>query len=196
MLIDLKAALYKRNEDQEKAALLELKELIDSKDFKSALQSRLTACLLSPNITAYVTDTHTNTMEFIKNHREVFKLPAALIQDVELLAQLLKIVSELLSSIRGNLKAKLVALIAKCMSIMDTTKSLAHGIIEVEAVIKCLTRGLAALLENLLDQSRRLQSYPTQGPLLKLTQTSLHADLRTKIAMALDCEADMDADEE
>jgi hypothetical protein len=34
MLIDLKAASYKRNEDQEKAAPLELKELIDSKDFK------------------------------------------------------------------------------------------------------------------------------------------------------------------
>jgi hypothetical protein len=44
--------------------------------------------------------------EFIKNHREVFKIPAALINDVELLAQLSKIVSELLSSIRGNLKGK------------------------------------------------------------------------------------------
>jgi hypothetical protein len=48
----------------------------------------------------------TLVQEFIKNHCEVFKLPAALIQDVELLAQLSKIVSELLSSIRGNLKAK------------------------------------------------------------------------------------------
>lgn len=37
MLIDLKAALFKRNEDQEKAALLELKELIDSKDFKVSI---------------------------------------------------------------------------------------------------------------------------------------------------------------
>lgn len=44
--------------------------------------------------------------DFIKNHCEVFKLPAALMQDVELLAQLSKIVSELLSSIRGNLKSK------------------------------------------------------------------------------------------
>jgi hypothetical protein len=44
--------------------------------------------------------------EFVKNHCEVFKLLAALIQDVKLLAQLSKIVSELLSSIRGNLKAK------------------------------------------------------------------------------------------
>ncbi|KAG2126985.1 hypothetical protein BD769DRAFT_1387887 [Suillus cothurnatus] len=73
MLIDLKATLFKRNEDQEKAALLELKELIDFKDFKSALQSCLT--------------------DFIKNHGKVFKLPATLMQDVELLAQLSKFVT-------------------------------------------------------------------------------------------------------
>jgi hypothetical protein len=43
MLIDLKAALFKRNEDQEKAALLELKELIDSKDSKDF---KVSICLL------------------------------------------------------------------------------------------------------------------------------------------------------
>ncbi|KAG1874859.1 hypothetical protein F4604DRAFT_1924990 [Suillus subluteus] len=91
MLIDLKANSFVRINELEKAALVDLKELIDSKDFKSALQSRLTACLLSPNLTGYVDNTHTNIMEFIKNHREVFKIPAVLINDVELLAQLSKI---------------------------------------------------------------------------------------------------------
>ncbi|KAG1876749.1 hypothetical protein C8R48DRAFT_768338 [Suillus tomentosus] len=196
MLIDLKAASYKRNEDQEKAALLELKELIDSKDFKSALQSRLTACLLSPNITAYVTDTHTNIMEFIKNHREVFKLPAALIQDVELLAQLSKIVSELLSSIRGNLKAKLVASIAKRMSIMDTAKSLAHGIIEVEAGHWNRYAFLRRCLRIFLIGVGDYKAIPLEDLYSTSLEPSLHADLRAKITMALDCEADMDADED
>ncbi|KAG1841275.1 hypothetical protein F4604DRAFT_1690402 [Suillus subluteus] len=91
MLIDLKANSFIRIDEQEKATLVDLKELIDSKDFRSALQTHMTACLLSPNLTAYVDDTHTNIMEFIKNHREVFKIPAALIDDVELLTQLSKI---------------------------------------------------------------------------------------------------------
>ncbi|KAG1724738.1 hypothetical protein EDB19DRAFT_2043411 [Suillus lakei] len=195
MLIDLKAALFKRNEDQEKAALLELKELIDSKDFKSALQSRLTACLLSPNITAYVTDTHSNIMEFIKNHREVFKLPAALIQDVELSAQLSKIVSELLSSIRGNLKAKLVASISKRMSVMDTAKSLAHGIIEVEAChwnrYAFLWRCLRIFLIGVGDY----KAIPLEDLYSSSLIPSLHRDLHIKIALALNCDVGMEADE-
>jgi hypothetical protein len=69
---------------------------------------------------------------------------------MELLAQLFKIVSDLLSSIHSNLKGKvcissdvqtiiiltapkLVSSLVKRMSIMDTAKSLAHGIIEVDA---------------------------------------------------------------
>ncbi|KAG2126073.1 hypothetical protein BD769DRAFT_1666296 [Suillus cothurnatus] len=168
MLIDLKAALFKRNEDQEKAALLELKELIDSKDskdFKSALQSCLTVCLLSPNITMYVTDMHMNItapfslpIDFIKNHCEVFKLPAALMQDVELLAQLSKIVSELLSSIRGNLKSKLVISIAK------------HITVDYKAIP----------LKDLYSSS---------------LIPSLHKDLHIKIAMALNCKVGTEADE-
>ncbi|KAG2132138.1 uncharacterized protein EDB93DRAFT_1255326 [Suillus bovinus] len=95
-------------------------------------------------------------------------------QDVELLAQLSKIVSELLSSIRGNLKSKLVILISKRMSIMDTAKSLAHGVIEH------LTDYKAIPLKDLYSSS---------------LIPSLHKDLHIKIAMTLDCEVGTEADE-
>ncbi|KAG2065605.1 hypothetical protein BDR04DRAFT_1121769 [Suillus decipiens] len=111
MLIDLKANSFMRINEQEKAALVDLKELIDSKDFREL----------------------TLRQEFIKNHREVFKILAVLINNMELLAQLSKIVSDLLSSIHGNLKGKLVSSLIKRMSIMDTAKLLAHSIIEVDA---------------------------------------------------------------
>jgi hypothetical protein len=82
---------------------------------------------------------------------------------------------------------KLVTSITKRMSIMDTAKSLTHGVIEVEAChwnryaflvcfnsdksYQVFNTGLAALLVNLPHRSWRLQSYPTQGPLLKLTHS-------------------------
>ncbi|KAG1804666.1 uncharacterized protein BJ212DRAFT_1486592 [Suillus subaureus] len=211
MLIDLKATLYKRNKDQEKTTLLELKELIDSKDFKSVLQSCLTACLLSPNITTYVTDMHTNIMNFTKNHHEVFKLPTALIQDVELLAQLLKMVSELLSSICGNLKPrflfhwsmwaimtltifKLVTSIIKHMSIMDLAKSLAHSIIEVEACHWNRYTFLQCCLQIFLIGVSDYKAISLKDLYSNSLIPSLHGDLHTKIAMALNCEAGMEAD--
>ncbi|KAG1876987.1 hypothetical protein C8R48DRAFT_543778, partial [Suillus tomentosus] len=110
----------------------------------------------------------------IKNHREVFKIPAGLIDDVELLAQLSKIVSELLSSIRGNLKTKLVASLVKRMSIMDTAKSLAHSIIEVDAAH--WNRYAFLLYSSSLIPS-------------------LHRDLRVKISEGLDCDIDMEVSE-
>ncbi|KAG2089050.1 uncharacterized protein F5147DRAFT_780785 [Suillus discolor] len=113
MLIDIKATLLRRNDDTQNVELTQLKELLDSKDFKSGIQNRLTACMLSPNITAYVTDAHCHIMDFIREHHDVFKIPAAMLEDVELNAQLSKLVSDLLCSIRGNIKAK-------------TAKSLAH----------------------------------------------------------------------
>ncbi|KAG1870899.1 hypothetical protein F4604DRAFT_1681752 [Suillus subluteus] len=195
MLIDLKANSFIRIDEQEKAALVDLKELIDSKDFRSALQSRLTACLLSPNLTAYVHDTHTNIMEFIKNHRNVFKIPVALIDDVELLAQLSKIVSELLSSIRGNLKGKLVSSLVKCMSIMDTAKSLAHGIIEVDAAhwnrYAFLWRCLRIFLIGIGDY----RSIPLKDLYSTSLLSSLHQDLRVKISKALNCDMDLGVSE-
>ncbi|OAX34516.1 hypothetical protein K503DRAFT_833181, partial [Rhizopogon vinicolor AM-OR11-026] len=118
MLIDIKASLLLRSEGNRSSILADLKELLESKDLKvfvatvlyraihSGLQNRLTACMLSPNLTAYVIDMHGHIMEFIRERHEVFKVPQSLFEDVELSAQFSKIVSELLASIRGNIKTK------------------------------------------------------------------------------------------
>jgi hypothetical protein len=44
--------------------------------------------------------------KFIKAHQEVFKVPALLFEDMELTTIFAKIVSESLSTICGNIKAK------------------------------------------------------------------------------------------
>ncbi|KAG1762174.1 hypothetical protein EDD22DRAFT_953326 [Suillus occidentalis] len=187
MLIDLKANSFIRINEQEKATLVDLKELIDSKDFKSALQSRLTACLLSPNLTAYIDDTHMNIM--------VFKIPAVLINDVELLAQLSKIVGDLLSSIRGNLKGKLVSSLIKHMNIMDTAKSLAHSIIEVDAAHWNRYVFLWCCLHIFLIGIGDYRSIPLKDLYSTLLLPSLHQDLHIKISKALNCDMDLGVSE-
>ncbi|KAG2357835.1 hypothetical protein BDR07DRAFT_1379827 [Suillus spraguei] len=70
---------------------------------------------------------------FIKDNSSIFKVPLSLFEDIHLSALFASIVSDLLSSIRGSMKSKLLSSIRKCMSIMDTVKSLAHGCIKVDA---------------------------------------------------------------
>ncbi|KAG1824630.1 uncharacterized protein BJ212DRAFT_1295755 [Suillus subaureus] len=84
MLIDIKATLLRQNEDARKIELTQLKELLDSKDFKMLKLQQ----------------------DFVRKHHNVFKIPVAMLEDVELKAQLSKMVSDLLSSIHGNIKAK------------------------------------------------------------------------------------------
>ncbi|KAG1907705.1 uncharacterized protein F5891DRAFT_1124569 [Suillus fuscotomentosus] len=59
---ELRAGQLEREEGIEINTLQELEKLLTSKDFESALKSRLTACMLSPNLTAYITDTHQHVM--------------------------------------------------------------------------------------------------------------------------------------
>ncbi|KAG2087602.1 uncharacterized protein F5147DRAFT_781252 [Suillus discolor] len=190
MLIDLKVCMMKSDTGQKAALLHDLKELLNSKDFKSALQNRLIACLLSPNITAYVTDTHPHIMNFIKDNSGVFKVPPSLFEDVELTAVLAKIVSELLSSIRGNMKNKLLASIRKHMSIMDTAKSLAHGSIEVDsahwnrlAFLRCCLR---VFMIGISDY-RTVPLKDLYSPCLIL---SLHTAVRARIGPKLGIDID------
>ncbi|KAG1801085.1 uncharacterized protein BJ212DRAFT_1200451, partial [Suillus subaureus] len=70
---------------------------------------------------------------FIKDNSSIFKVPSSLFKDVELSAICATIISDLLSSIQGGMKSKLLSSIQKCLSIMDTSKLLAHGCIEVDA---------------------------------------------------------------
>ncbi|KAG2142876.1 uncharacterized protein EDB93DRAFT_1252138 [Suillus bovinus] len=177
MLIDIKATLLRRNDDTRNVELTQLKELLDSKDFKSGIQNRLTVCMLSPNITAYVTDAHCHIMDFIREHHNVFKIPAAMLEDAELNAQLSKLVSDLLCSIRGNIKAK-------------TAKSLAHHCgIEVDsmhwnrfAFLRCLHIFLIGVDDY--------KTVPLNALFSNSLILSLHKDLHVKINQKLGIDID------
>ncbi|KAG1880853.1 hypothetical protein F4604DRAFT_1922478 [Suillus subluteus] len=178
MLIDIKATLLRRTDDAKKAELTLLKELLDSKDFKSGLQNRLTACMLSPNITAYVTDAHPHVMDFIRDHHNVFKIPVAMLEDVELNAQLSKLVSDLLSSIRGNIKAK-------------TVKSLAHHCgIEVNSMhwnrFAFLWRCLRIFLIGVDDYKAVSLKVLFSNSLIPSLHKDLHVKINEKLGIDID----------
>ncbi|KAG2119031.1 uncharacterized protein F5147DRAFT_767775 [Suillus discolor] len=126
MLIDLKITLIKLCEVNRAKRMQELKDALESKDFENGLYNRLFACMLSPNITAYVTDTQHHIMDFITTHSDVFKIPPGMLEDVELRAQLGKSVTKLLTGIRSVIKNALTASVVKRTSIADVTRALAR----------------------------------------------------------------------
>ncbi|KIJ05318.1 hypothetical protein PAXINDRAFT_21408 [Paxillus involutus ATCC 200175] len=106
MLVDMKASLVKYELSNQTNQLQALQDTLSSKDFKLGLHNRLLACLLSPNLTAYVTDTQRHIMDFIFEHLDVFKIPAGVFDDAELRSSLGRIVTRLLATIRSQLKSQ------------------------------------------------------------------------------------------
>ncbi|KAG1753107.1 hypothetical protein EDD22DRAFT_850532 [Suillus occidentalis] len=133
MLLELKASQLEREEGSEANTLQELEKLLTSKDFENALKSCLTACMLSPNLTAYVTDTHQHVMEFIQLHNDLFKITEGVFNDTKLCSLLGKLVTRLLSMIHGQIKTMLTTSITKRSSIMDALKPLIHSGMEVDS---------------------------------------------------------------
>ncbi|KAN0085723.1 hypothetical protein V8E55_006857 [Tylopilus felleus] len=108
-----------------------LQETLTSKDFEISLSSRLLACILSPNITAYVTDTQQHIMDFIAENQDVFKIQSMVFNDSELRSTLGKVVTRLLSDICSRLKAnrssQLTASVKKKTCIIDVAKAAARS---------------------------------------------------------------------
>ncbi|KIO08907.1 hypothetical protein M404DRAFT_133426, partial [Pisolithus tinctorius Marx 270] len=125
MLVDMKASLVKYELSNQTHQLQALQDILSSKDFELGLHNCLLACLLSPNLTAYVTDTQRHIMDFIFEHLDVFKIPAGVFDDVELRGSLGRIVTKLLATIRSQLKSQLTISIAKKTCIINVSKVLA-----------------------------------------------------------------------
>ncbi|KAG1779726.1 hypothetical protein EV702DRAFT_1195089 [Suillus placidus] len=121
MVVDLKVTLIKLCEGNNAKRMQELK------DFENGLYNHLFACMLSPNITAYVTDTQLHIMDFITSHCDVFKIPPGMLEDVELRAQLGKSVTKLLTGICSAIKTTLTTSVVKRTSIADVTRALARS---------------------------------------------------------------------
>ncbi|KIK75215.1 hypothetical protein PAXRUDRAFT_19184 [Paxillus rubicundulus Ve08.2h10] len=106
MLVDMKATMTKYELTQQANQFQGLQDTLQLKDFEVALQNRLLACMLSPNITAYVTEAQRHIMEFISEHPDIFKVPPAIFEDAELRSQLGKLVTKLLSTIRSQIRSQ------------------------------------------------------------------------------------------
>ncbi|KAG1719836.1 hypothetical protein EDB19DRAFT_1918500 [Suillus lakei] len=202
MLIDLKVCMLLNSVMNRETILNDLKELLESKDFKSALQNRLTACMLSPNLTAYVTDTHEHIMDFIKTHNEVFKIPKSLFEDAELSAQFSTIVSDLLACIRGNIKTKSLfedaELSTQFSTIVSDLLACIRGNIKTKLVLSISNLSLiaASRLMHPIGTDMLFWSDYKNIPLKNLYSPSLlpslHRDLRIKVGEALNIDMELD----
>ncbi|KAG1828026.1 hypothetical protein EV424DRAFT_1537029 [Suillus variegatus] len=186
MLLELRAGQIERDEGTEANALQELEKLISSKDFESALKSRLTACMLSPNLTAYVTDTQQHVMEFIQGHLELFKISEGLFDDNELRTQLGKLVTRLLATIRGQIKTALTTSIIKRLSIMDALKPLIHSGMEVDSSHWTRFAFLRRCLRIFLIGVRDHEKISLQDLFSPYLIASLYPDLQQHIEITLE----------
>ncbi|KAH7918078.1 hypothetical protein BV22DRAFT_983437, partial [Leucogyrophana mollusca] len=106
---------------------------------------------------------------------EVFKIPRGLLEDPELSKQLSRMVTDMLSSLRGNIKQRLTASAVKDLNIVEASKSLAHGCIEVDSSHWHRFAYLHVPLKKLYS--------PTLVP-------SLHKDLRDKVGKRLNIDVE------
>ncbi|EGO04720.1 hypothetical protein SERLA73DRAFT_157713 [Serpula lacrymans var. lacrymans S7.3] len=103
MLLHIKAHLITKESTQQ---LGKYKEFLESADFKAVMTDRAIVCIISPNISAYVTEMSKQTMIFIKANPTIFKVPPGVFEDPELYELLGSIVQTKLASARSNLKGK------------------------------------------------------------------------------------------
>ncbi|KAG2122905.1 hypothetical protein DEU56DRAFT_917613 [Suillus clintonianus] len=187
MLIDLKITLIKLYEVNKAKRLQELKDALESKDFENGLYNRLFACMLSPNITAYVTDTQLHIMDFITSHCDVFKIPPGMLEDVEVRAQLGKSVTKLLTGICSVIKTALTTSVVKHTSVADVTRALAcsRSGMEVDsthwnriALLRCLLRIFIISISDYKSASIKELFSPYLIP-------SLKQDMRRKVECEL-----------
>ncbi|KAI0703119.1 hypothetical protein C8Q76DRAFT_801965 [Earliella scabrosa] len=94
---------------QNQGRTAELAALLQQKDWRAALQVRLTGVLLSPHLTAYLDGIHPQIMDMINRDPGKFGVPQDLLAHSDLLSKLASTVTSLLSRARGNIKQKLFA---------------------------------------------------------------------------------------
>ncbi|KAH7885944.1 hypothetical protein F5I97DRAFT_1927814 [Phlebopus sp. FC_14] len=157
---------------KEKSEFANAKVTLTSKDFESMLRARLTVCLLSSNIIAYLVDSHIHIMTFIKSRHTLFKIPKKVIEDMELWSTLSKMVSKDLSSIQGDIKTALYNSFINGKNTIDTFQSAAS------------TKSSIGM-----EDKAQIQQYFSMYLL-----PSLHKDLHQRVASVLD--VDLDALEE
>ncbi|KAI6147784.1 hypothetical protein BKA82DRAFT_947693 [Pisolithus tinctorius] len=126
MLMRIHASLLARNKVERKSAAI---AFIKSEEFKEILKDRLRACLLSPNLTAYVLELANNVFvsAYAKKNLEMFKIPVEAIEDPEMSDSISTLMKDILTSQRSNMKQKIAAGIRNMVHISVLSRSLAPG---------------------------------------------------------------------
>lgn len=88
------------------------------------LHKRLLTAFLAPKLNAYVKHFADNMMDFIRNNGDVFKVPAQVFEDPDLVDLLQNLVSELCIKIRGSIKYKLVVSLNKAQPLSTLLRSI------------------------------------------------------------------------
>ncbi|KAI6147932.1 hypothetical protein BKA82DRAFT_931860 [Pisolithus tinctorius] len=124
MLMCIHASLLARNKVERKSAAT---AFIKSKEFKEILKDWLHACLLSPNLTAYVLELANNVFSYTKKILEMFKIPVEAIRDPKMSDSISTLMKDILTSQQSNMKQKIAASIQNMVHISILSRSLAPG---------------------------------------------------------------------
>ncbi|KAI0631691.1 hypothetical protein C8Q77DRAFT_153425 [Trametes polyzona] len=105
MLVDMKAHLFYMQKVNLRNKLL---ETVATEKFQQGLQSRLAACLLSPNLTAYIHGVVPKIMELISADPVAMRVEPEMVEFPDVLAAISAVLPKLLARVRGQIKEKLL----------------------------------------------------------------------------------------
>ncbi|KAH7905869.1 hypothetical protein BJ138DRAFT_1094753 [Hygrophoropsis aurantiaca] len=88
---------------------------------------RLLSCLLSPNLTGYLDELPENIFAYAKKNLSVFKIPARAMEDPEMSGFIDKLIKEVLTKQRAQIKQKIANSLKTKMHISILAKSLTPG---------------------------------------------------------------------
>ncbi|KAI6144750.1 hypothetical protein BKA82DRAFT_20620 [Pisolithus tinctorius] len=178
MLIDIKAHLVKSEVAQKSTQFQTLQEALRGKDFEAGLHTHLVACMLSPNLMAYVTDTQQHIMEFISEHPDMFKVLAAVLDDAELKGILGKLVMKSLAAYHVNCEED---------RIIDVTKVLVRSSSGMETEVSHWNR-VAFLIFLIRTSDHHITSLDAcyMAHLLPMLKSDMHAKIQQDMGKDLD----------
>ncbi|KAI0795999.1 hypothetical protein C8Q75DRAFT_803053 [Abortiporus biennis] len=106
MLMCIQASLLSFNQALERARVA---STLEDTGFQKNLQDQLNVCLFSTATSSYVTETLEHVMEFIRRDPKTFDVPIGLINNANHWSDLSTLVSTLLTSVRSNMKTKIMS---------------------------------------------------------------------------------------
>ncbi|KAF8346815.1 hypothetical protein F5887DRAFT_1072911 [Amanita rubescens] len=158
MLIDLKASLIRveRLHGTSKAM-----DKLKDEEFKSSLTERLWIILISPNLTAYRTGIVEHIMSKIHDSPANFGVDQELIEDMDAVNKIKRMVGSILTKTRGIMKQKLMKSICTKSNVVKLTRKLAppHGLVLTAAH----WNRVAFLRACLMELEKIKPPHPTNG---------------------------------